>query len=149
MSYQSVHKMPNLAPLDVTPQLDIDLINRLITDFYASIRDDKILGPIFAEHVQDWSAHIEKLGQFWATMMLKVPGYKGTPMQAHLGLGHLGVEHFERWLMLFEVAVSKHCTSQQASLFMERAQRIARSFQYAIAQSHGEMPVGQRIASHQ
>ncbi len=121
-------------------EIDAELIARVVADFYASVRADQLLGPIFAAHIEDWPAHLGKLEQFWSSLVLQTPGYKGTPMQAHLDLGDITPAHFEHWLMLFEATLERHCTPEQAELFMDRARRIAQSFQFAIARARGEMP---------
>lgn len=48
------------------PRIDIDRteILRLVRAFYARVRQDETLGPIFAAHVEDWPAHEEKITRF-------------------------------------------------------------------------------------
>jgi hemoglobin len=125
------------------PQINIDelLIAAVVDAFYRRIRADVLLGPIFAAHVDDWPAHIEKLTRFWSSVLMMSGRYKGTPLQNHLAIPHLSAAHFERWLGLFADTLADLCTSEQAALFMSRAARIAQSFQMAIAQQAGEVPV--------
>lgn len=117
--------------------VDEDLIHRLVGDFYASIQEDPLLGPIFDARIEDWPEHLEKLAGFWSSVVLMTGQYKGAPFEAHLGLGRLGPEHFQRWLMLFADALARQCTPEQSELFMERAGRIAMNFQMGLAQYHG------------
>lgn len=120
--------------------IDEARIARLVEDFYASIRADPLLGPIFDNHIGDWPEHLAKLCRFWSSVTLLTGRYKGTPLQAHLALDMIGAEHFERWLTLFDAAAARQCTPEQAELFMDRARRIAQSFTLALAQQRGELP---------
>ena len=40
-------------------------VAQLVRAFYAKIRQDELLGPIFNESIQDWEPHLEKLTDFW------------------------------------------------------------------------------------
>jgi hemoglobin len=68
-----------------------------------------------------------------------LPGrYHGQPMQAHFPLS-IEPAHFDRWLALFERTVSDVCPPAAAAVFMEKARRIADSFEMAIAGRRGEI----------
>lgn len=121
--------------------IDEARIERLVADFYASVRVDPLLGPIFEGHITDWPDHLAKLCRFWSSVTLLTGAYKGTPLQAHLALDAIGPAHFERWLALFDAATRRQCTPEQAALFMDRARRIAQSFTLALAQQRGELPL--------
>lgn len=118
--------------------IDETQIARLVDDFYTSIRADQLLGPIFEAHVEDWPAHLETLTAFWSSVTLITGRYKGAPFDAHLGIGRLEEGHFERWLELFDAALRRQCTPEQALLFRDRAHRIARNFQYGLAAAYAE-----------
>ena len=38
--------------------IDEALIDRLVEDFYARVRDDALIGPVFAERIEDWAPHL-------------------------------------------------------------------------------------------
>lgn len=127
--------------------IDEPMIRQIVHDFYAQIREDRMLGPIFNTRIEDWDAHLEKLCHFWASVTLLTGSYKGTPLQAHLAMPNLSPVHFERWLSLFAATLRRLCTQDQAALFMDRATRISQSFQMALAQQRGEMPSGCPVSS--
>ena len=54
---------------DNAARLGIDeaFISRLVETFYARVRADRNLGPIFERVVDDWPAHLAKLKDFWAS----------------------------------------------------------------------------------
>jgi hemoglobin len=113
------------------------LIERLVTTFYARVRDDELLGPIFAARVADWDVHLKKMCAFWSSVALMSGRYSGQPMQAHLPLP-VDQTHFDRWLRLFEETANEVCTPAGAAHFVERARRIAESLRMGIAFHRGE-----------
>ena len=56
----------------------------LVPAFYARVRNDPLIGPLFNAAVHDWAEHLEKLTAFWSSVMLTTGRYKGSPMAAHL-----------------------------------------------------------------
>jgi hypothetical protein len=63
----------------------------LLDRFYARVRADAELGPVFNDAVEDWSRHLATLADFWSSVMLTSGRYKGNPMQAHLKHGRASV----------------------------------------------------------
>ncbi|OYR21677.1 group III truncated hemoglobin [Brucella thiophenivorans] len=124
------------------PFIDKDSINKLVVTFYGRAREDAVIGPIFTQAVHNWDHHLEQISQFWSSVILKTGGYEGRPMPPHLRLG-LKNEHFDRWLELFEQTAREIFPSEAAIIFIDRARRIADSFEMAIA-THGGQIAGPR-----
>ena len=120
------------------PSIDIASIQELVATFYGRAREDELLGPIFAEAVHDWDHHIAQIAQFWSSVILKTGGYEGRPMPPHLKL-NLKNEHFDRWLALFEQTARDIYPAEAAIIFIDRARRIADSFEMAIATQAGRI----------
>ncbi|MGC8469450.1 MAG: hypothetical protein ACP5NI_06035, partial [Acetobacteraceae bacterium] len=59
-----------VAGLRAEPGIDEALIERMVRAFYGGAREDALLGPIFAAHLGDWEAHIERLCRFWSSVTL-------------------------------------------------------------------------------
>lgn len=118
---------------DPLPQeLSEPLIERLVHAFYARVRADAVLGPIFEARLAGrWDAHLGKMVDFWSSVVLKSGRYAGNPHMAHQKLG-LAPEHFARWLALFESTVATVCAGPAAALFIDRAHRIADSLQIGL-----------------
>ena len=76
----------------------------LLRHFYADVRQHQEIGPIFAAHIPDWPAHLEKIADFWSGLTGGPANYNGPMPFKHL---HLGLEerHFEAWLGLWR----RHC----------------------------------------
>ena len=120
--------------------LDEELITSVVASFYASAREDALLGPIFNRVIPDemWTAHMEVIADFWSTMLLGTHRYTGRPLPKHLAMDDLRDDHFVRWLALFRATVNSLCRPPVAALFMDRAERIAQSFRLGLAFHRGE-----------
>lgn len=118
--------------------LDEAVLERLVRAFYASARDDVILGPLF-EHVHDWETHIATITTFWSSVALLTGRYHGQPLATHFPLG-LSKPHFERWLILFEKTARNVCTPKGAAYLMDKAHRIARSLEMGVSVVRGKLP---------
>ncbi|HOB13798.1 MAG TPA: group III truncated hemoglobin [Novosphingobium sp.] len=92
------------AKLDRADALGIDkqFISTLVETFYARIRDDAMLGPIFAERITDWPSHLARMKAFWSAVLRGGGGYTGTPMPKHIAIPNIGDAEFSRWLALFD-----------------------------------------------
>jgi hemoglobin len=117
------------------------MIAELVDAFYARVRADTLLGPVFDGAVKDWSDHLGRMRDFWSSVTLMSGRYKGKPIPAHVKLADIGAAHFERWLDLFFETAREVCPPQAAAVFASRAERIAESLQLGIAfhrQSSGQ-----------
>lgn len=110
-----------------------DMIHALVHGFYAQVRADAELGPIFERVVNgNWDHHLAKMCDFWSSVLLMSGRYKGTPMVAHMRLKTVRPEHFERWLALFGETARQVASPEVAALLCGRAQTIARSLQMGM-----------------
>lgn len=116
------------------PDIDEALIEKVVETFYDKIRDDAQLGPIFNSQIQDrWPVHLAKMKDFWSSVMLTSGRYKGRPMPVHGRMsGFVTPEDFSHWLVLFRATVREVCAPDIAEIFIDRAQRIATSFQLGM-----------------
>lgn len=111
-------------------------ISTLVDRFYAKVRRDPEIGPIFNEKVEDWPAHLALLKNFWSTVMLTTRRYKGDPMMTHLQLP-LEASHFTRWLELFAETAKEVMGPQHAAIIIAKSERIAGNFKAGIAYQRG------------
>lgn len=117
------------------------MIHDVVHAFYARVRVDPALGPIFDRVIGDgWDAHLAKLCDFWSSVLLMTGRFKGSPMTAHARLADVRPTHFARWLHLFDETVRQRCPPDAAALFVARSQMIARSLQLGIAVTRGDLP---------
>ncbi len=104
-------------------------VNQLVNAFYAKIRKDEVLGPIFNKHIADeqWPEHLDKLTDFWETNLFGIPKFKGNPTAKHrtvdAGMNHsISQTHFGKWLQLWFETVNELFEGQLA----EKAKNAAR-----------------------
>jgi|SRR5579875_1877598 len=117
----------------VTPEC----IAAMVDTFYGKVRDDRLLGPIFAQAIaNDWGPHLAKMKSFWSTVLLASRSYKGNPMMAHLQLPLLTGRHFNRWLELWRETAAELCSEPVGFLFVDKAEMIGERFLHAISLCH-------------
>lgn len=108
-------------------------IATLVHDFYADIRRDGLLQPIFDGAVgNDWEPHLARMVDFWCSVMLSSGEFKGNVYGKHMALQGIGMAHFRRWLALFEAHVRRLFRPEVAASFLAAARRIATSLQYGF-----------------
>ena len=112
------------------------MIEQLVRAFYAKVRADEVLGPIFEARIRDWEPHLQQMCAFWSSVALMTGRYHGTPMVKHMRLP-VDASHFDRWLGLFEETAREVCPPQAEAHFMDRARRIASSLEMGVASTHG------------
>ena len=112
--------------------IDEAMIDALVERFYGRVRDDALIGPIFAARITDWAPHLAQMKLFWSSVALSTGVYQGRPMPKHLPLP-IDARHFDRWLELFVETARAQCPPVAAAHFIERARRIAESLELGIA----------------
>lgn len=118
--------------------IDEAMIETLVHRFYAKIREDALLGPVFAARIEDWDLHLQRMRAFWSSVALLTGRYHGNPVAKHLPLP-VDAAHFDRWLALFEATAAETCPPAARDHFMERARRIAESLELSIAGNAGTL----------
>lgn len=108
--------------------VDETFIATLVDRFYAAIRDDDELGPIFDARVDDWPAHLAQMNRFWQSILLGAGNFTGNPMMKHLAIPAVGEAQFRRWLELFYATLRAIAPGEAAvALVGGRARMIAES----------------------
>lgn len=138
MEPRQAHHPVTPVPTEATSSIDEALIERLIRRFYDHVREDAVLGPVFAGRIADWEPHLQRMFAFWSSVLLATGRYHGQPMQKHAVLP-IDARHFDRWLFLFDSTTREVCTPAAAAVFMDRARRIAMSLEMGRADSRGAL----------
>jgi hemoglobin len=116
------------------------MIETMVNSFYAKVRNDPLLGPIFRDKIgDDWDAHLAIMCDFWSSIALSTGRYKGQPMAKHLTITDLQQEHFEHWLSLFATSANNLFPREIAEFFVLRAKKIASSLMLGIAWHKGKL----------
>jgi hemoglobin len=119
-----------------------DEVRHLVHTFYANVRRDPVLAPIFDAHIKDWDHHLGKMVDFWSAILRGTARYHGTPMPKHAVLPDLDAGLFQRWLALFRATTASLANPAMSSRADEMAQRIAQSlwFGYQLHRKPEESP---------
>ena len=113
--------------------IDEDFIALLVDTFYARVRADAVLGPIFAERIVDWPHHLGRMRAFWSSVLLHTGAFSGNPMGKHIAIPGIGREEFLHWLDLWGQTLDKLAGHPEASaLILAKARLIAESLHNGI-----------------
>ncbi len=130
------------SPLDGAqlPTVNEDSIRRLVHGFYDAVRRDDLIGPIFLHKIapERWPFHLDRMCNFWSSVLLRSGRYHGQPLPPHLRLPDLSDPHFARWLGLFRTTARAVFNEADAAVVIATAERIAQSFRMAVAVHRGE-----------
>ena len=108
-------------------------INHVVKQFYALVRQDTVLAPVFAVHVVDWTTHEAKITAFWSNAILFERSYDGNPMQVHMAAGNIDATHFIRWLEVFDDVLTQLLPTDIAHAWSHLVHRIGRGLQMGLA----------------
>lgn len=102
--------------------------------FYAKVRRDPLIGPVFADKIPDadWPHHMARVTDFWSSVLLRTGRYKGNPFGRHLGIQNLAPDHFARWLGLFAATAAEFFETPLADDIVGRAHRIGDSLKAGL-----------------
>ena len=122
--------------------IDEARLERLVDAFYARVREDAELGPIFNGAIADWPEHLARLTAFWSSVMLTSGRYKGQPVPAHMKhRSRITPALFDRWLALWGETARELMAPEAAAALEARAARIAESLQLALFFRLGNQPL--------
>jgi hemoglobin len=105
-------------------------VTRLVHGFYAQVRQDDLLGPIFVTHIHDWDRHLATMVDFWSGALRGTARFRGMPMPKHAALPGLSAELFQHWLALFRRTTATLGNPAMAERANELALRVAESLWY-------------------
>jgi hemoglobin len=117
-------------PAELPSEADIA---RLVDAFYAKVRVDPELGPVFNRAIPgDWGPHLATMRNFWSSVMLTSGRYKGNPVAVHQRVKGIELALFDRWLALFDETCRELFDAETATAFQGKAVRIAESLKLAL-----------------
>lgn len=124
---------------DIATREDIDA---LMTTFYGRAMADPVIGYLFTDIAQlDLAHHLPVIGDFWESTLFGTGNYARHgrhPLLIHAALDRLEplrVEHFRRWLEIFNRSVDESFSGTRANHAKQRGQAIAhRMVEFIAAQ---------------
>jgi len=109
----------------------------LVHTFYAKVRADELLGPIFEPIIKDnWDPHSKRMVDFWSTILLYTRKYNDDPMPKHMQLP-VEKQHFDRWLFLFNETLDDLFAGEIAENAKLRAASIAKIMMVIRSRKNG------------
>ena len=113
-----------------------ETIRQLVDRFYGKVRKDAQLAPIFNNAIgtdeAEWQPHLQRMYDFWSSVMLSGGRYRGTPMKKHQDLPAFDATLFDRWLKLFEETARELHTPDIAERYIAKSRMIAESLKYGL-----------------
>ena len=114
-------------------------IIRLVDTFYSIVLEDKVIAHFFTEVVNiSWDKHMPIMYDFWESVLLDNPVYKGNPMTKHIGLdqkSRMEKIHFDRWAELWHETLDKLYSGEKVKLAKKRAGELKALMSFKIQQS--------------
>ena len=107
-------------------------LQTLLRYFYADVRQHAELAPLFAAHITDWPAHLEKIADFWSGATGGPATYRGPMPMKHLPLG-LEERHFHAWLGLWSRHCRAHLAPAEAADLIALAETIGQRLRQIVA----------------
>ncbi|MDG4716474.1 group III truncated hemoglobin [Winogradskyella marincola] len=104
-------------------------IYHLVSQFYAKVRKDEVLGPFFNTTIKDWDTHLEHLTTFWESSLFLKTRYYGNPLEAHVKVDaahnhSIKNEHFGLWLNLWYQTIDELFEGDYAENAKRRARKM-------------------------
>jgi hemoglobin len=114
-----------------------DDIALLVNTFYEKVKKDETIRHFFTEVVKvDWEKHLPVMYRFWENIIFHTGSYTGNPMEVHMQLHSkcpMHLEHFDRWMELFNTTVDELFEGEKAFQAKQRALSIATVMKIKIA----------------
>lgn len=102
-------------------------LHDLVHAFYADVRADTALGPVFDAAIgEHWTHHLERMVEFWSSLMLGSRGFSGNVYGKHMALEGVEPGHFERWMTHWHHH-TRHFAPDDRQRLRQAAQTIGRS----------------------
>jgi len=92
----------------VQARIDEEQIRTLVMTFYGRVRADTVLGPIFEERLAGrWDPHLEKMCDFWSSILLATGRYRGNPIAVHAQIPEMTSSTLDLWMTLFRTTCTE------------------------------------------
>ncbi len=115
-----------MAPVPITEAS----IPRMVDTFYARVREDAVLSPIFESRLAGkWDEHMPRMYAFWTKILLGKGDFQSNVFGKHMALAGIEREHFVHWLSLFRLTAIEVFGIDDAKVPIQVAERIAASLQ--------------------
>lgn len=119
------------APAQAGPPFaapSVQSLTALVHGFYADVRADPLLGPVFEAALHDrWEAHLARMVDFWSTVALGSKSFRGNVFSKHMALSGVTPAHFAAWVKLWGEHTNRLFAPEVALELQTAAHGIARN----------------------
>ena len=106
----------------------VESLTELVHRFYAAVRADALLGPVFEEALRDrWEPHLARMVDFWSTVALGSKSFRGNVFGKHMALQGVTPAHFAVWVRLWGEQTTRLFAPEVAHDLQVTAHGIARN----------------------
>ena len=106
----------------------VQSLTALVHGFYADVRADPLLGPVFEAALHDrWEAHLARMVDFWSTVALGSKSFRGNVFSKHMALSGVTPAHFAAWVKLWGEHTNRLFAPEVALELQTAAHGIARN----------------------
>ena len=106
----------------------VESLTELVHSFYAAVRADALLGPVFEEALRDrWEPHLARMVDFWSTVALGHKSFRGNVFTKHMALQGVTPAHFAVWVRLWGEQTERLFAPEVARDLQVTAHGIARN----------------------
>lgn len=124
----TANRSPTPSATTAPDALTRDDLHRLVHAFYADVRRDPLMAPVFDAAIGDhWDTHLGRMVEFWSTMILDTRTFSGSVYTTHMQLKGVEPEHFARWMTLWHRHTANGFEAAARARLREVAGMIGRS----------------------
>lgn len=106
----------------------VESLTELVHSFYAQVRADALLGPVFENALRDrWEPHLARMVDFWCTVALGSKRFRGNVFAKHMALQGVTPAHFAAWVRLWAEQTERLFAPEVARDLQITAHGIARN----------------------
>ena len=106
----------------------VESLTELVHSFYADVRADALLGPVFEEALRDrWQPHLARMVEFWSSVALGSKSFSGNVFGKHMALTGVTPAHFATWVRLWATHTERLFAPEVARELQITAHGIARN----------------------
>ena len=117
-------------------------IRALVFTFYERVRNDEALGPVFEARLEGrWDPHLEKMCDFWSSILLGTGRFLGDPVGVHSRIAEINPALFDHWIELFRRTAFETLPTELARDVADRSVRIRLALERATEQTQLSTPV--------
>jgi hemoglobin len=108
--------------------------------FYAKVRNDELIEPVFERIVSEeqWPAHFERMTDFLVAVAFNGPAFHGDPLTKHARIRDISPAHFAKWLEVFKEVALQYWDTEVVTNLVHRATQIASSLSNGVNRLRNE-----------